>query len=79
MKKEERYNNIWKYILLTVGSILILIPLLATVFSSFKSTKDIMGHFFAFPNPATMANYTRYLQMVSVIISGIQPLSRFYQ
>ena len=61
MKKEERYNNIWKYILLTVGSILILIPLLATVFSSFKSTKDIMGHFFAFPNPATMANYTRLL------------------
>lgn len=61
MKKEERYNNIWKYILLTVGSILILIPLLATVFSSFKSTKDITGHFFAFPNPATMANYTRLL------------------
>ena len=31
MKKEERYNTFWKYVLLIAGSILILIPLLATV------------------------------------------------
>ena len=49
MKKEERYHTFWKYVLLVMGSILILIPLLATVFSSFKTTKDIMQHFFAFP------------------------------
>ena len=61
MKKEERYNTFWKYVLLVVGSILILIPLLATVFSSFKTTKDIMQHFFAFPNPVTLSNYTRLL------------------
>ena len=61
MKKEERLTLLWKYILLAVGSILILIPLLATIFSSFKTTQDIMKHFFAFPNPATLANYTRLL------------------
>ena len=61
MKKEERYHTFWKYVLLVMGSILILIPLLATVFSSFKTTKDIMQHFFAFPNPITLSNYTRLL------------------
>lgn len=57
MKKEEKINYFWKYVLLTVGGILILIPLMVTVFSSFKKTKDIMNHFFAFPNPITLDNY----------------------
>lgn len=61
MKNEERFNLIWKYVLLIVGAILILIPLLATVFSSFKITQDIMQHFFAFPNPATLDNYARLI------------------
>ncbi|RPA59839.1 carbohydrate ABC transporter permease [Aerococcus agrisoli] len=61
MKNEERFNQIWKYVLLIVGAILILIPLLATVFSSFKTTQDIMQHFFAFPNPATFDNYARLI------------------
>lgn len=61
MKNEERFNLIWKYVLLIVGAILILIPLLATVFSSFKTTQDIMQHFFAFPNPATLDNYARLI------------------
>lgn len=65
MKNEERFNLIWKYVLLIVGAILILIPLLATVFSSFKTTQDIMQHFFAFPNPATLDNYAR------LIVDGI--------
>jgi raffinose/stachyose/melibiose transport system permease protein len=61
MKNEERFNLIWKYVLLIVGAILILIPLLATVFSSFKTTQDIMQHFFALPNPATLDNYARLI------------------
>lgn len=61
MKNEERFNLIWKYVLLIIGAILILIPLLATVFSSFKTTQDIMQHFFAFPNPATLDNYARLI------------------
>ena len=47
MQTEKKTRNIGKYILLTVGGILILIPLLVTVFSSFKTTKDIMGNFFS--------------------------------
>ena len=45
MKKEEKLNQFWKYVLLIVGGIFILVPLLVTVFSSFKTTKDIMNHF----------------------------------
>ncbi|MGT2750297.1 carbohydrate ABC transporter permease [Streptococcus orisasini] len=61
MKKEEALNNFWKYVLLAVGGFLILIPLLVTVFSSFKITKDIMNNFFSFPNPFTLDNYRRLL------------------
>ncbi|EJN94456.1 carbohydrate ABC transporter permease [Streptococcus ratti] len=61
MKKDEKLNYFWKYVLLAAGGILILIPLLVTVFSSFKKTKDIMNHFFAFPNPITLDNYKRLL------------------
>ena len=52
MKNAERKANFSKYILLTLGSIIILIPLLATIFSSFKSTKDIVNNFFGFPAQA---------------------------
>ena len=31
MKKEEKVTNFWKYALLVVGGILILVPLLVTV------------------------------------------------
>ncbi|MGT2949268.1 carbohydrate ABC transporter permease [Streptococcus devriesei] len=61
MKKEEAVNNFWKYVLLAVGGFLILIPLLVTVFSSFKTTKDIMNNFFSFPNPFTFNNYQQLL------------------
>ena len=61
MQTEKKTRNIGKYILLTVGGILILIPLLVTVFSSFKATKDIMGNFFSFPNPGTLDNYRQLL------------------
>ena len=61
MNKEEKVTNFWKYALLVVGGILILVPLLVTVFSSFKTTKDIMNHFFSLPNPFTLSNYQRLI------------------
>ena len=61
MKKEEKVTNFWKYALLVVGGILILVPLLVTVFSSFNTTKDIMNHFFSLPNPFTLSNYQRLI------------------
>ena len=61
MKKEEKVTNFWKYALIVVGGILILVPLLVTVFSSFKTTKDIMNHFFSLPNPFTLSNYQRLI------------------
>ncbi|WP_105301208.1 carbohydrate ABC transporter permease [Anaerococcus marasmi] len=62
MKIEENNNKFWKYVLLIVGSFLILIPLLATIFSSFKTTKDIMQNFFGFPNPVTLDNFKRLIE-----------------
>ena len=62
MNKEEKVTNFWKYALLVVGGILILVPLLVTVFSSFKTTKDIMNHFFSLPNPFTLSNYQRLIE-----------------
>lgn len=61
MKKEEQLNRFWKYTLLGVGAILIFIPLLVTVSSSFKTTKDIVENFFSLPNPVTFENYNRLL------------------
>ncbi|VDY71949.1 sugar ABC transporter permease [Streptococcus sanguinis] len=61
MKNAERKANFGKYILLTLGSIIILIPLLATIFSSFKSTKDIVNNFFGFPTQPTLENFQRLL------------------
>ncbi|CAG5915067.1 sugar ABC transporter permease [Streptococcus pneumoniae] len=54
MKQDERKALIGKYILLILGSVLILVPLLATLFSSFKPTKDIVDNFFGFPTNFTL-------------------------
>ncbi|WP_242259024.1 carbohydrate ABC transporter permease [Streptococcus thoraltensis] len=62
MQHEERKSNLWKYALLGLGGILIFIPLMATVFSSFKPTKDIISNFFGFPNSITWDNYSRLIQ-----------------
>ena len=59
MEKENKSKKFWDYALLIVGGILILIPLLYTFLSSFKTTKQIMNHFFAWPNPWTTANFQR--------------------
>ena len=42
---------------LTLGSIIILIPLLATIFSSFKSTKDIVNNF-QFPTQTNLGKFS---------------------
>ncbi len=61
MKQDERKALIGKYILLILGSVLILVPLLATLFSSFKPTKDIVDNFFGFPTNFTWDNSSRLL------------------
>jgi len=67
MKKEEKLNQFWKYVLLIVGGILILVPLLVTVFSSFKTTKDIMNHFLSLPNPScSLFHCSKYVQEKSL-------------
>ncbi|HCM79114.1 MAG TPA: sugar ABC transporter permease, partial [Lactobacillus sp.] len=42
---EKNNRNFWSYLLLVSGGILILLPLLYTVLSSFKTTKQIMDNF----------------------------------
>ncbi|VSL88525.1 sugar ABC transporter permease [Streptococcus pneumoniae] len=54
MKQDERKALIGKYILLILGSVLILVPLLATLFSSFKPTKDIVDKFLWLSNQLHM-------------------------
>ncbi|NYS33493.1 carbohydrate ABC transporter permease [Streptococcus danieliae] len=61
MERREQSTDFWKYLLLIGGGFLILVPFLVTVFSSFKTTKDIMNHFFNFPNPLTFSNYERLI------------------
>lgn len=61
MNKMKQTTDFWKYLLLSVGGIFIFLPLMATVFSSFKTTKDIVANFFGFPNPFTMDNYERLI------------------
>lgn len=62
MKNTKRKVSFGHYIVLIIGALLILIPLLTTFFSSFKTTKEIMNNFFSFPNPATFDNFARLLQ-----------------
>ena len=59
MKNEERFNLL-EIRPLIVGAILILIPLLATVFHHLKQHKTSCN-IFAFPNPATLDNYARLI------------------
>lgn len=57
--EEKNNRNFWSYLLLVSGGILILLPLLYTVLSSFKTTKQIMDNLFAWPDPWTLDNYKR--------------------
>lgn len=60
--KKKSGSNIFKYGILFVGSFVILVPLVVTIFSSFKTTRDIMGNFFGIPNPGTLDNFRRLLE-----------------
>lgn len=60
--KTPKEKNIPKYLLLLLGGFMILVPLLATLFSSFKTTPDIMDNFFHLPNPATLDNFRQLLK-----------------
>lgn len=62
MKKEASKRNTWQYGLLIIGGILILIPLLVTILSSFKTTKDIVDNFFSWPKPFILDNYQTLLE-----------------
>ncbi|EGO8295687.1 carbohydrate ABC transporter permease, partial [Enterococcus faecalis] len=55
--KTSKEKNISKYLLLLLGGFMILVPLVSTLFGSFKTTPDIMNNFFRFPNPATLENF----------------------
>lgn len=61
MKNESSKRNTWQYGLLIIGGILILIPLLVTILSSFKTTKDIVDNFFSWPKPFILDNYQTLL------------------
>ena len=61
MKNEASKRNTWQYGLLIIGGILILIPLLVTILSSFKTTKDIIDNFFSWPKPFILDNYQTLL------------------
>lgn len=61
MKNEALKRNTWQYGLLIIGGILILIPLLVTILSSFKTTKDIVDNFFSWPKPFILDNYQTLL------------------
>ena len=79
MEKENKSKKFWNYALLIVGGILILIPLLYTFLSSFKTTKQIMEHFFAWPNPWTTANFKRLFADGVMNYFGNSLSSQFFQ
>ena len=62
MKNEASKRNTWQYGLLIIGGILILIPLLVTILSSFKTTKDIVDNFFSWSKPFILDNYQTLLE-----------------
>lgn len=57
--KNKKQKNFAAYIILSAGILLMLIPLLATIISSFKTTKEITGNFFGLPSEWTLSNYER--------------------
>lgn len=57
--KIKKQNHILVYIVLISGILLMLIPLAVTLISSFKTTKEITGNFFALPEEWTLSNYER--------------------
>lgn len=59
--KTSKKGKVFNYSLLTLGGVLILIPLFTTLISSFKTTADITGNFFSLPNPFIPDNFKQLL------------------
>lgn len=59
MKKDK--IHIPTYVFLTVGLVLIALPMYLTVLNSFKETRQITGGFFELPDPFTLENFQRLL------------------
>ncbi|MFC3928528.1 carbohydrate ABC transporter permease [Streptococcus caprae] len=60
--KRQKQSNWWVYLILFGGILLMLIPLVMTIISSFKPTREITGNFFGLPQEFTLANYERLFQ-----------------
>lgn len=60
MKKQER--NWWVYLILCGGILLMALPLVVTIISSFKETSEITGNFFGLPETWTLSNYERLFE-----------------
>ena len=58
MKQKGSFFN---YLFLSVGFVVIFVPLYLTVISSFKETNQITGNFFGLPNPFTTDNFQRLI------------------
>ncbi|MHC5248604.1 carbohydrate ABC transporter permease [Enterococcus sp. LJL120] len=59
--KTKKKSAIFNYLFLFVGAVLILIPLILTITSSVKETKQIQTDFLGLPSPLTWDNFTRLL------------------
>lgn len=59
MKKQK---NWWVYLVLFAGILFMFVPLLVTIISSFKPTKEITGNFFGLPQEFTLDNYVRLFE-----------------
>ena len=56
---KHKQKNWWVYLVLFSGILFMFIPLLVTIISSFKPTKEITGNFFGMPQEFTLSNYER--------------------
>ena len=59
---KTKQSNWWVYLILFSGILFMFIPLLVTVISSFKPTKEITGNFFGLPENFTLDNYSRLFE-----------------
>ncbi|WP_341931289.1 carbohydrate ABC transporter permease [Streptococcus pluranimalium] len=60
--KLKKQSNWWAYLILFSGILFMLIPLVMTIISSFKPTREITGNFFSLPQEFTLANYERLFE-----------------
>lgn len=56
-KKKINWKSVLLYIILSVGLILIIVPLYLAVITAFKPTEDSIANFFAFPKEVYLDNF----------------------